>query len=164
MAITDPIADMLTRIRNGLTARYESVDVPASKEKLAIAEILVKEGFIKSATVLTKEEAIASDKKDKKEDNQPRSSIDRKAINRQAKRKLYDNIVIELKYGANNQKVITGIKRISKPGLRVYAGKEDLPRVLNGLGIAIISTSKGIMTDKEARGIGAGGEVLAYVW
>lgn len=88
----------------------------------------------------------------------------KKAINRQAKRKLYDNIVIELKYGANNQKVITGIKRISKPGLRVYAGKEDLPRVLNGLGIAIISTSKGIMTDKEARENGAGGEVLAYVW
>ncbi|MDD4315996.1 MAG: 30S ribosomal protein S8 [Clostridia bacterium] len=164
MAITDPIADMLTRIRNGLTARYESVDVPASKEKMAIAEILVKEGFIKSASVLTKEEALSSEKKDKKEDNQPRSSIEKKAINRQAKRKLYDNIVIELKYGANNQKVITGIKRISKPGLRVYAGKEDLPRVLNGLGIAIISTSKGIMTDKEARENGAGGEVLAYVW
>jgi small subunit ribosomal protein S8 len=164
MAITDPIADMLTRIRNGLTARYESVDVPASKEKLAIAEILVKEGFIKSVTVLTKEEAAAADKKDKKDGNQPRSSIDRKAIARQAKRKLYDNIVIELKYGANNQKVITGLKRISKPGLRVYARKEDLPRVLNGLGIAIISTSKGIMTDKEARAIGAGGEVLAYVW
>lgn len=161
MAITDPIADMLTRIRNGLTARYESVDVPASKEKMAIADILVKEGYIKSATILKKEEVKAPDKK---EANQPRSSIDRKVVARTAKRRLYDNIVIELKYASNNQKVITGLKRISKPGLRVYAKCEELPKVLNGLGIAIISTSKGIMTDRQAREIGAGGEVLAYVW
>lgn len=161
MAITDPIADMLTRIRNGLTARYESVDVPASKEKLAIAEILVQEGYIKNATLLKKEEVKVPDKR---EANQPRSSIDRKVVNRQAKRRLYDNIVIDLKYAANNQKVITGIKRISKPGLRVYAKSNELPKVLNGLGIAIISTSKGIMTDRQAREIGAGGEVLAYVW
>lgn len=161
MAITDPIADMLTRIRNGLTARYESVDIPASKEKMAIAEILVKEGYIKSATLLKKEEIKPPSKK---EANQPRSSIERKIAKRQAKRRLYDNIVIELRYAPNNQKVITGIKRISKPGLRVYAKSNELPKVLNGLGIAIISTSKGIMTDRQAREIGAGGEVLAYVW
>lgn len=161
MAITDPIADMLTRIRNGLTARYESVDVPASKEKMAIAEILVNEGYIKSATLLSKEQVKAPTKK---ELNQPRSSIDRKVAKRQAKRRLYDNIIIELKYAQGSQKVITGIKRISKPGLRVYAKSNELPRVLNGLGVAIISTSKGIMTDQQAREIGAGGEVLAYVW
>ncbi len=161
MAITDSIADMLTRIRNGLTARYESVDIPASKEKMAIAKILVEEGYIKSARMLKKEDVKAFSKK---ELNQPRSSIDRKVAKRQAKRSLYDNIIIELKYASNNQKVITGLKRISKPGLRVYAKRNELPRVLNGLGIAIISTSKGIMTDKKAREIGAGGEVLAYVW
>ena len=161
MAITDPIADMLTRIRNGLTARYESVDIPASKEKMAIADILVKEGYIKGFSVLKKEEVKVPDKK---EANQPRSSIDRKVVARQAKRRLYDNIVVELKYAPNNQKDITGLKRISKPGLRVYAKSNELPKVLNGLGIAIISTSKGIMTDKQAREIGAGGEVLAYVW
>lgn len=161
MAMTDPIADMLTRIRNGLTARYESVDIPASKEKMAIAQILVEEGYIKSATLLKKEDVKAADKK---EDNQPRSSIERKAAVRNKKRRLYDNIVIELKYAPNNQKVITGLKRISKPGLRVYAKCDELPKVLNGLGIAIVSTSKGIMTDSKARELGVGGEVLAYVW
>lgn len=160
MAITDPIADMLTRIRNGLTARHESVDVPASKEKLAIAEILVQEGYIKSVNLLKKDDVP----NDKKGDNQPRSSIDRKVAVRQTNRRLFDNIIIELKYASNNQKVITGIKRISKPGLRVYARANELPKVLNGLGIAIISTSKGIMTEKKAREIGAGGEVIAYVW
>ncbi|HHT83944.1 MAG: 30S ribosomal protein S8 [Christensenellales bacterium] len=161
MAMTDPIADMLTRIRNGLTARYESVDIPASKEKMAIAQILVEEGYIKSATLLKKEDVKAADKK---EENQPRSSIERKAAVRNKKRRLYDNIVIELKYAPNNQKVITGLKRISKPGLRVYAKCDELPKVLNGLGIAIVSTSKGIMTDSKARELGVGGEVLAYVW
>lgn len=165
MAITDPIADMLTRIRNGLSARYESVDVPASKEKLEIAKILADEGYIKSYSLLTKEDVIAAEKKEKRVDpNQPRSSIDRKVVNRQAKRRLYDNIIIELKYAPNNQKVITGIKKISKPGLRVYAKCNELPKVLNGLGIAIISTSKGIKTDRQARKLGTGGEVLAYVW
>ena len=135
MAITDPIADMLTRIRNGLTARHESVVVPASKVKMDIANILVEEGYIKSATL-----------EEKKED-EPCA-----------------NIKIELKYGPNYSKVISGLKRISRPGLRVYAKKDELPKVLNGLGIAIISTSKGIMTDKKARAIGAGGEVLAFVW
>ena len=135
MAITDPIADMLTRIRNGLTARHESVLVPASKVKMDIANILAEEGYIKSATL-----------EEKKEDD------------------VCANIKIELKYGPNYSKVITGLKRISRPGLRVYAKKDELPKVLNGLGIAIISTSKGIMTDKKARAIGAGGEVLAYVW
>ena len=161
MAMTDPIADMLTRIRNGLTARYESVDIPASKEKMAIAQILVEEGYIKSATLLKKEDVKAAYKK---EENQPRSSIERKAAVRNKKRRLYDNIVIELKYAPNNQKVITGLKRISKPGLRVYAKCDELPKVLNGLGIAIVSTSKGIMTDSKARELGVGGEVLAYVW
>lgn len=161
MAMTDPIADMLTRIRNGLTARYESVDIPASKEKMAIAQILVEEGYIKSATLLKKEDVKAADKK---EENQPRSSIERKAAVRNKKRRLYDNILIELKYAPNNQKVITGLKRISKPGLRVYAKCDELPKVLNGLGIAIVSTSKGIMTDSKARELGVGGEVLAYVW
>ena len=135
MAITDPIADMLTRIRNGLTARHESVVVPASKVKMDIANILVEEGYIKSATL------------EEKKEGEPCA-----------------NIKIELKYGPNYSKVITGLKRISRPGLRIYAKKDELPKVLNGLGIAIISTSKGIMTDKKARAIGAGGEVLAYVW
>ena len=134
MTLTDPIADMLTRIRNALTARKESVDVPASKIKAAIAEILVEEGYVKSATVV-------------KTEGQPQ-----------------DVIHIELKYTANKEKVINGLKKISKPGLRVYAKSDALPKVLGGLGIAVISTSKGVMTDKKARALGAGGEVLAYVW
>ena len=132
MLITDPIADMLTRIRNALVAKHETVDVPASNMKLAIAEILLNEGYIKSYTV-----------------------------NDEGVEKMM-NIV--LKYGPNKQRVITGLKRVSKPGLRVYARKDRLPKVLNGLGIAIISTSKGIMTDREARKQGVGGEVLAYIW
>ncbi len=132
MLITDPIADMLTRIRNALVAKHDSVDVPASNMKLAIAEILLNEGYIKSYTV--SEEGVE------------------KMIN------------IVLKYGPNRQRVITGLKRVSKPGLRVYARKDRLPKVLNGLGIAIISTSRGIMTDREARKLGVGGEVLAYIW
>lgn len=133
MTVTDPIADMLTRIRNGLTAKLDSVDVPASKIKTAIAEILVQEGYIKSATVVKNEN------------------------------KVQDTIHIELKY-VNKEKAIRGIKRISKPGLRVYAKSDALPKVLDGLGIAVISTSRGVMTDKKARSIGAGGEVLAFVW
>lgn len=133
MTVTDPIADMLTRIRNGLTAKLDSVDVPASKIKTAIAEILVEEGYIKSATVVKNEN------------------------------KVQDTIHIELKY-VNKEKAIRGIKRISKPGLRVYAKSDALPKVLDGLGIAVISTSRGVMTDKKARSIGAGGEVLAFVW
>ena len=132
MLITDPIADMLTRIRNALVAKHDTVDVPASNMKLAIAEILLNEGYIKSYTV--SEEGVE------------------KMMN------------IVLKYGPNRQRVITGLKRISKPGLRVYARKDKLPKVLNGLGIAIISTSRGIMTDREARKQGVGGEVLAYIW
>ncbi|MBQ4167440.1 MAG: 30S ribosomal protein S8 [Clostridia bacterium] len=132
MLITDPIADMLTRIRNALVAKHDSVDVPASNMKLAIAEILLNEGYIKSYTV-----------------------------NDEGVEKM---MTIVLKYGPNRQRVITGLKRISKPGLRVYARKDRLPKVLNGLGIAIISTSKGIMTDREARKEGVGGEVLAYIW
>ena len=134
MAMTDPIADMLTRIRNGLTARHETVTVPASKVKMAIAEILVEEGYVTSATIEKSENGVQ------------------------------DNIKIVLKYGENYSKVISGLKRISRPGLRIYAKSDELPKVLNGLGIAIISTSKGIMTDKKARALGAGGEVLAYVW
>lgn len=133
MLVTDPIADMLTRIRNALVVKHDSVTVPASNMKLAIAEILLKEGYIKGYTVAEGE------------------GVD-KMIN------------IVLKYGPNRQRVITGLKRISKPGLRVYARKDNLPKVLNGLGIAIISTSKGIMTDREARRMGVGGEVLAYIW
>ena len=129
--MTDPIADMLTRMRNGLQARHESVEVPASKEKIEIARILKEEGFITDYSV----------------------SGDVKKV-----------MTITLKYGQNNEKVITGIKRISKPGLRVYAKVENLPRVLNGLGIAIISTSSGMMTDREARAKHCGGEVVAYVW
>ncbi len=134
MAMTDPIADMLTRIRNGLTAKHETVSVPASNMKKAIANILVEEGYIKSATIVKDEKGIQ------------------------------DSILIELKYGPNNTKVISGLKRISRPGLRIYAKCDEIPKVLNGLGIAIVSTSKGIMTDKKARAINAGGEVLAYVW
>ena len=132
MQITDPIADMLTRIRNANTAKHETVSVPASKTKVAIAKILLDEGYISGYDVI--------------EDG------------------LQGVIKITLKYGANKTKVISGLKRVSKPGLRVYAGKDELPRVLRGLGIAIISTSKGIMTDKEARKNHVGGEVLAFVW
>ena len=132
MNTTDPIADMLTRIRNANSAKHKTVDVPASKMKTAIAEILFKEGYIKSFELISNE-------------NQ-------------------GIIRITLKYDEKGARVIDGIKRISKPGLRVYAGKEELPKVLNGLGIAIISTSKGWKTDKEAREAGMGGEVLAYIW
>ena len=130
--MTDPIADMLTRIRNANVMRYKEVEVPASKIKVEIARILKEEGFI-------------SDYKIKKNNVQ--------------------NIIsLNLKYGQNKERVITGLKRISKPGLRVYASVDELPRVLNGLGIAIVSTSKGLMTDKEARKESLGGEVLAYIW
>ena len=132
MNTTDPIADMLTRIRNANSSKHKTVDVPASKMKLAIADILFKEGYIKSF------EEISND--------------------------VQGTIRIALKYDEKGNRVIAGIKRISKPGLRVYASKEELPKVLNGLGIAIVSTSKGIMTDKEARKEGLGGEVLAYIW
>ena len=133
MTMSDPIADMLTRIRNANTAKHDTVDVPASKMKLDIAEILLNEGYIKGFEVL-------------EEGN-------------------FKTIRITLKYGADkNDKVITGIKKISKPGLRVYAGKDELPRVLGGLGVAIISTNKGVITDKEARKENVGGEVLAFVW
>ena len=132
MVVTDPIADLLTRIRNALTARHETVTVPASKMKKAIADILVEEGYVKSAEIV--------------DDNG------------------HPNILITLKYGAKYERVITNLKRISKPGLRVYAGADELPRVLKGLGIAIISTSKGVMTDKAARANHVGGEVLAFVW
>ena len=132
MNTTDPIADMLTRIRNANSSKHKTVDIPASKMKVAIADILFKEGYIKSF------EEISSD--------------------------VQGTIRVALKYDEKGNRVIAGIKRISKPGLRVYASKEDLPEVLNGLGIAIVSTSKGIMTDKEARKAGLGGEVLAYVW
>lgn len=128
----DPIADMLTRIRNANQMRYKEVEVPASKIKVEIAKILKEEGFI-------------SDYKIKKNNVQ-------------------NIIVLNLKYGQNKERVITGLKRISKPGLRVYAKAIEVPKVLNGLGIAIISTSKGIMTDKEARKASLGGEVLAYIW
>ena len=133
MTMSDPIADMLTRIRNANTAKHDTVDVPASKIKVAIADILVNEGYIKSYTL---EDAGS-----------------------------YKNIHIILKYGKDRSvKTITGLKRISKPGLRIYAGKDELPHVLGGLGIAIISTNKGIITDKEARKQNVGGEVLAYIW
>ncbi len=133
MSMSDPIADMLTRIRNGNTAKHDTVDVPASKMKKAIADILVNEGYINGYEVI--EDGIKSTMK------------------------------VSLKYGKDkNEKVITGIKRISKPGLRVFAGKDELPKVLGGLGIAIISTSQGLMTDKEARKKGIGGEVIAFVW
>ena len=131
MIMTDPIADMLTRIRNGLQARHETVSMPASKEKTAIAKILKDEGFITDYSV---------------------------------EGETKKTITITLKYGPNKEKVINGLKRISKPGLRVYAQVENMPRVLNGLGIAIISTSHGLMTDKEAKAKHVGGEVVAYVW
>ena len=132
MQITDPVADMLTRIRNTNTAKHESVDVPASNLKKAIAKILLDEGYIKSYEVV--------------EDG------------------TQGVIRIQLKYLAGKEKVISGLRRVSKPGLRVYAGADELPQVLRGLGIAIISTSKGIMTDKKARAQHVGGEVLAFVW
>ena len=132
MNTTDPIADMLTRIRNANNAKLKMVDIPSSKMKKSIVEILVKEGYIKSYEEIKNEQQGI--------------------------------IRVNLKYDANGNKVISGLKRISKPGLRIYANKDKLPRVLNGLGIALISTSKGIMTDKEARKINAGGEVLAYIW
>ena len=131
--MTDPIADMLTRIRNANTAKHDTVDVPASKMKEAIANILLEEGYIKAVDMV-------------EEGN-------------------FKTIRITLKYGKDkNEKIITGIKRISKPGLRVYAGKDELPKVLGGLGIAIISTNKGVLTDKQARAQQVGGEVLAFVW
>ena len=133
MTMSDPIADMLTRIRNANTAKHDTVDVPASKMKLAIADILVKEGYIAKYDVL--------------EDG------------------AFKTIRITLKYGADkNEKIITGLKRISKPGLRVYAGSQEIPRVLGGLGIAILSTNQGVITDREARKLHVGGEVLAFVW
>jgi small subunit ribosomal protein S8 len=133
MTMSDPIADMLTRIRNANTAKHDTVDVPSSKMKLAIAKILEEEGYIRKYEVV--------------DDGN------------------FKNIHITLKYGQDKtEKIITGIKRISKPGLRVYAGKDELPRVLGGLGIAIISTNQGVITDKEARKQGVGGEVLAFVW
>ena len=133
MTMSDPIADMLTRIRNANTAKHDTVDVPASKMKLAIADILLKEGYIAKYDVL--------------EDG------------------VFKTIRITLKYGADkNEKIITGLKRISKPGLRIYAGSQEIPRVLGGLGIAILSTNQGVITDKEARKLQVGGEVLAFVW
>ena len=135
MVMTDPIADMLTRIRNANAALHESVEIPVSRMKAAVLEILKEEGFVKSVETV---ETVENGK--------------------------HTVLKVTLKYGSNNEKVITGIKRISKPGLRVYAKKEELPRVLGGLGIAVISTSKGVMSDKQARKEGLGGEVLAYVW
>ena len=132
MVMTDPIADMLTRIRNANVVRHENVDIPASNIKKAIANILLEEGFIKNIEELK---------------NGP-----------------VPIIRVTMKYGQNKERVITGLKRISKPGLRVYVDKEDVPKVLGGLGVAVISTSKGIMTDKQARNEGLGGEVLCYIW
>ena len=133
MTMSDPIADMLTRIRNANTAKHDTVDVPSSKMKLAIANILVDEGYIAKYDIV--EEGG------------------------------FPIIRITLKYGADkNERVITGIKRISKPGLRIHAGKDDIPRVLGGLGVAILSTNTGVITDREARKLGVGGEVLAFVW
>ena len=133
MTTNDPIADMLTRIRNANTAKHDTVDIPASKMKLAIAEILFNEGYIKKYEVV--------------EDGN------------------FKSIRVTLKYGKDkNEKIITGIKRISKPGLRVYANKNEIPKVLGGLGTAILSTNRGIITDKEARKLQVGGEVLAFVW
>lgn len=131
MIMTDPIADMLTRVRNALQARHETVEIPASKEKIEIAKILKEEGYITDYSV----------------DGDVKKTI---------------NVV--LKYGPNNEKVINGLKRVSTPGLRVYAKADELPKVLNGLGIAIISTSHGLMTDRDARSKNVGGEVVAYVW
>ncbi|MBQ4369654.1 MAG: 30S ribosomal protein S8 [Oscillospiraceae bacterium] len=132
MQITDPVADMLTRIRNANSAKHDTVDVPASKMKKAIAEILLEEGYIKAFQIV---------------DDGTQGIIR-----------------ITLKYNAGKEKVISGLRRVSKPGLRVYAGADELPQVLKGLGIAIVSTSKGIMTDKKARAAHVGGEVLAFVW
>ena len=132
MVVTDPIADMLTRIRNAITAKHADVEMPASKAKKAIAQILLDEGYIAGY------EEIANE--------------------------LQNTLKVTLKYGAKGEKVITGLRRFSKPGLRVYAKSNELPKVLNGLGIAIVSTSKGVMTDKTARNLNLGGEVLAYVW
>ena len=133
MSMSDPIADMLTRIRNANAAKHDTVDVPASKMKLAIADILLDEGYIAKYTIT--EDGVKK------------------------------NIHITLKYGADkNEKIITGIKRISKPGLRIYVNKEEIPRVLGGLGVAILSTNKGVITDREARKLQVGGEVLAFVW
>ena len=133
MTMSDPIADMLTRIRNANTAKHDTVDIPASKIKVAIADILVREGYIAKYDMI--EDGVVK------------------------------TMRVTLKYGADkNEKIITGIKRISKPGLRVYAGKDEIPSVLGGLGIAILSTNKGILTDKEARKAQVGGEVLAFVW
>ena len=133
MTMSDPIADMLTRIRNANTAKHDTVDVPSSKMKLAIADILLDEGFIKKYDII--------------DDGN------------------FKTIRITLKYGVDkNDKIISGLKRISKPGLRIYAGKDELPRVLGGLGIAIISTNQGVVTDKKARELQVGGEVLAYIW
>ena len=132
MNITDPIADMLTRIRNAGSSKFKTVDIPASKMKKAIADVLLEEGYIKAVDEIDDE--------------------------------IQGILRITLKYDEKGNKVISGLRRISKPGLRIYAGKDELPRVLNGLGTALISTSKGIMTDKKARSLGMGGEVLAYIW
>ena len=133
MTMSDPIADMLTRIRNANTAKHDTVDIPASKMKIAIADILVDEGYIVKYDII--------------EENN------------------FNTMRVTLKYGADkNEKIISGIKRISKPGLRVYAGKEKIPYVLGGLGIAILSTNQGIITDKQARKLGVGGEVLCFIW
>lgn len=134
MQITDTIADLLTRIRNASTAKHETVDVPASNMKKAIVQILVDEGYVKSYTVI------------------------------EDKSSTQGTIRIVLKYGAGKKPAITGLKRVSKPGLRVYTNVEDMPKVLKGLGIAILSTSKGVMTDKKARVENVGGEILAYIW
>jgi len=133
MFVTDPVADMLTRIRNALTAKHTVVDIPRSRTKIAVAEILKNEGYISNVELVGKAD--------------------------------YTGIIrITLKYGPNGEKVINGLKRVSRPGLRVYAGADELPKVLGGLGVAIISTNKGIMTDKAARSANLGGEVMAYVW
>ena len=132
MFVTDPIADMLTRLRNAISAKHKTVEIPASKEKLEITKILLEEGYIKNFQLI---------------DNSTQGIIR-----------------ITLKYGANKTQIINGLKRVSKPGLRVYSKSEDMPKVLKGLGIALVSTSKGIMTDKKARQENVGGEVLAYIW
>lgn len=132
MQTTDPIADMITRIRNANSAKHDTVDIPASKMKKAIAQILLDEGYIKSFQVT--------------EDNKQ------------------GNIRIALKYGPNKSQIVTGLRRVSKPGLRIYTNSEDMPKVMRGLGIAIVSTSKGIMTDRQARKENVGGEILAFVW
>ena len=133
MFVTDPVADMLTRIRNALTAKHTVVDIPRSRTKIAVAEILKNEGYINNVELVGKAD--------------------------------YTGIIrITLKYGPKGEKVINGLKRVSRPGLRVYAGADELPKVLGGLGVAIISTNKGIMTDKAARSANLGGEVMAYVW